>query len=117
MVILMLDRPLFRPGTLVRHRRYGYRGVVVAVDRTCRAPEEWRRSNRTRPRRDQPWYHVLVHGAHHSTYPAQSSLEADVAPEPIVHPWLSLFFEAFTDGRYVRNDRPWPGHWDDTAGA
>ena len=55
----------FQPGHLVRHRRYGYRGVVVALDLECGAGDDWYRSNRTQPDRDQPWYHVLVHGSSH----------------------------------------------------
>ena len=31
------EEPMFAPGDLVHHRRYGYRGVLVAVDRTCQA--------------------------------------------------------------------------------
>ncbi|MDA3962656.1 MAG: heat shock protein HspQ [Planctomycetota bacterium] len=111
MVILLLDQPLFKPGTLVRHRRYDYRGVAVALDPRCLAPEEWYQTNRTKPKRDQAWYHVLVHGAGHSTYAAQSSLIADDEAQAVVHPWLRLFFSAFADGRYQRNDREWPNTW------
>ena len=51
----------FDVGTLVRHRRYGYRGVIVAFDATCQASDQWYYSNQTQPSHDQPWYHVLVH--------------------------------------------------------
>ncbi len=98
----------FAPGDLVRHRRYGYRGVVVASDASCQAEESWYASNQTQPRRDQPWYHVLVDGGPHTTYPAHSSLEADSSGEPIEHPLLDRFFTRFEGGRYVRSDRPWP---------
>lgn len=97
----------FPPGTLVRHRRYGYRGVVVASDPACAASEEWYLSNQTQPRRDQPWYHVLVHGAEHTTYAAEENVVADPEPAEVENPLVPLFFEAFRDGAYVRNDRPW----------
>lgn len=97
----------FRPGDLVEHRRYGYRGVVVDLDHTCEAPEDWYRSNRTQPARDQPWYHVLVHGSHHSTYAAEENLRADETGLPIAHPLIERYFVAFEDDRYVRNSLPW----------
>lgn len=101
----------FAPGQLVRHRRHGYRGVVVAYDTTCQADEDWYQSNRSQPSRGQPWYHVLVDGGPNVTYAAQENLVADPTSEPIVHPLLEAFFDAFEDGRYRRNARPWPG-WD-----
>ena len=98
----------FRPGQLVRHVRYGYRGVVVDVDSCCQASDEWYYSNQTQPDRNQPWYHVLVDGSRINTYAAQTSLEADPSAEPIEHPLLEAFFGEFTGDAYVRNDRPWP---------
>jgi heat shock protein HspQ len=100
--------PMFSPGQLVRHKRYGYRGVVVDYDPTCQASDEWYRSNQTQPDRNQPWYHVLVHGTSTVTYAAQTSLDADASGEPVVHPLVSAFFSGFTGEQYIRNDRPWP---------
>jgi len=37
-----------------------------------------------------------------------SSLEMDSSLDQVVHPLLSQFFSAFREGRYVRNDTPWP---------
>ena len=100
--------PLFQPGQLVRHRRYGYRGVVVDFDLTCQASDEWYQSNQTQPKRNQPWYHVLVDQSGATTYPAQSSLLPDKDAQPIAHPLVDFFFSSFADGRYIRNSRPWP---------
>ena len=114
MIALNLDRapatrrPRYEVGQIVRHRRYGYRGVVVAVDRRCEASEDWYQSNNTQPPRRQAWYHVLVHETEHSTYAAEENL-ADLQPiEEVWHPWLPLFFDGFSAGRYVRNNEPWP---------
>lgn len=98
----------FLPGQLVRHRRYGYRGVVVAVDLECTADEDWYRSNQSQPDRDQPWYHVLVHGSSQTTYAAESSLLPDPIGGEIEHPLLAVFFGEFESGYYPRNDRAWP---------
>lgn len=102
-----ITEPLFQPGQLVRHQRYGYRGVVVDVDLTCQAPDAWYESNQTQPARHQPWYHVLVDGSGTATYPAQTSLVLDGSREPIVHPLVEVFFSRFEDGHYVRNSQPW----------
>ena len=97
----------FAPGDLVRHRRYGYRGVIVGLDPHCAAPDHWYESNQTQPGRDQPWYHVLVDQSHATTYAAQDSLAPDDSTAAITHPLLGQFFHAFEGGRYLRNDRPW----------
>jgi len=104
--------PAFDVGELVEHKRYGYRGLVVARDLKCKAPDEWYESNKTKPHRDQPWYHVLIDGTISVTYAAQSSLRADPSRAEITHPLLSAFFDDFHEGRYARNERPWPG-WKD----
>jgi heat shock protein HspQ len=102
-------KPRFAVGQVVRHKRYGYRGVIVGYDPCCKAEDDWYYANPTQPTRDQPWYHVLVHGTPRTTYPAESSLVADTSEEPVVHPMLDYFFSGWENGRYVRNDTPWPG--------
>ena len=103
------SKPRFGPGELVRHKRYGYRGVVVHADPRCLGDDEWYYSNQTQPDRNQPWYHVLVDGSSTTTYPAQENLEPDQSGEPVDHPLVDHFFGEFRDGRYVRNDEPWVG--------
>jgi heat shock protein HspQ len=99
--------PNFQIGQLVRHKRYGYRGVVVAVDEACDAEDEWYEANQTQPDRDQPWYHVLADGSDEVYYPAESSLEEDESDDAVDNPHVTEFFGEFLDGAYVRNDRPW----------
>ena len=100
--------PKFQPGALVRHRRYGYRGVVVAADGHCSADPTWYMSNKTQPERNQPWYHVLVHESDVVTYAAESSLRGDDSGLPIEHPLVPDFFGGIESGTYIRNDTPWP---------
>jgi heat shock protein HspQ len=91
----------FTPGQLVRHLRFGYRGVIVDVDPAFCGSEQWyRRVARSCPPRDKPWYHVLVHGAEHRTYVAERHLTADDSGEPVRHPELDTCFRDFRDGRY-----------------
>ena len=98
----------FHTGQLVKHKRYGYRGVVVAFDMECEADEKWYQSNQSKPERNQPWYHVLVDGTMQNTYAAETNLSEDTSVEPITHPLVPYFFEDFEDGGYIRNKRPWP---------
>jgi len=101
--------PRFEVGQLVRHRRYGYRGVIVARDEACRADQSWYRSNATQPDRNQAWYSVLVDGSEQITYAAESSLLPDASGDPVSHPLVDEFFTRDGAGSYRRNDRPWPG--------
>ena len=113
MIAVEKSQPRFLPGQLVRHRRYGYRGVVVSLDFTCRADDTWYQSNQTQPDRNQTWYHVLVDGSKTITYAAETSLDLDVSGQPVNHPFISTFFSKFTGTAYLRNDQPWPGSADD----
>ncbi len=99
--------PQFQAGQLVRHRRYGYRGVVVEVDTNCRANEAWYQKNMTQPDRNQPWYHVLVHDTETTTYAAEENLEPELDARPVRHPLVEFFFDSFLNGAYIRNNRPW----------
>ena len=96
------DGQRFEIGQLVRHKRYGYRGVVVYIDDTCQADEQWYQRNQTQPEQDQPWYHVLVDGASHTTYVAEENLEPDPLGTKVTHPQLRRFFKTFLGGRYYR---------------
>ena len=96
----------FSVGELVHHSLFGYRGVIVDVDQDFQATDEWYEAvAKSRPPKDKPWYHVLVHGSESSTYVAEQNLESDVVLEPINHPMVEQFFAEFDDGRYVRVDR------------
>ena len=98
-----ITRTRFSVGELIHHRLFGYRGVIVDVDRNFQASEEWYRAvAKSRPPKDRPWYHVLVHGSDHSTYVAERNLEADSGTAPVEHPLLDQFFAKFENGKYIR---------------
>jgi heat shock protein HspQ len=92
----------FGIGEVVRHRRYGYRGVIFGYDPECTADEAWYQANQTQPPRDQPWYHVMVDSGTHTTYVAESNLETDTTGLPVRHPMVGRVFEGFAEGRYWR---------------
>ncbi len=90
----------FQVGQVVHHKRYNYRGVIYERDLVCMAGDDWYHGNQSQPPREQPWYHVLVHGATHSTYVAQSNLVPDTTGDPVIHPLVQKIFQTFFRGRY-----------------
>lgn len=91
----------FFVGQLVQHKKFDYRGVVFDADATFLGTDEWYEEvAKSRPPRDQPWYHVLVHRGDRTTYVAERHLAADDRG-PIEHPLIGQFFDRFRDGRYV----------------
>lgn len=98
-----IPRARFAIGELIHHRLFDYRGVVVDVDPKFQGTEEWYQNvAKSRPPKDKPWYHVLVHDASHMTYVAERNLEPDESSEPIRHPLIEQIFSGFEDGRYIR---------------
>ncbi len=94
----------FSVGQLIRHKRFDYRGVIVDVDPVFQLDEEWyEQVAQSRPPKDKPWYHVLVHQSEQMTYVAERNLEPDESGTPIRHPLLARFFDRFEDGRYASN--------------
>jgi heat shock protein HspQ len=100
-----ITRVKFSVGELIHHKLFDYRGVVVDVDRNFQATEAWYEAvAKSRPPKNKPWYHVLVHESGHSTYVAEQNLESDDSVDPINHPMLEYFFSKFDHGRYVRSE-------------
>lgn len=92
----------FHVGELIHHKRFDYRGVVIDVDADFSGTEEWYNTMaRSNPPKDEPWYHILVHQAEHSTYVAERNLESDLTGEPVTHPVLNQFFDEIRNGIYI----------------
>lgn len=88
-------------GQIVYHSKYNYRGVIVDVDSNFQGTDEWyHKQAKSLPPKDEPWYHVLVDGALHTTYVSEQHLEQDVSEEPITHPLVEIFFSDFSKGQY-----------------
>jgi len=94
---------MFHVGQVVHHLRFGYRGVIVDVDPDFQLSDEWYQEvARSRPPKDRPWYHVLVHEADQLTYVAERHLGPDPSGDPIRHPLLAHYFSSFEGGEYQR---------------
>ena len=94
--------PKFYEGQIVRHGLFAYRGVVLAIDPKFSLSEEWYQyMARTRPPKDEPWYHVIVNESEHTTYVAERNLECDESGIGIEHPLPVKYFVNFVNGRYI----------------
>lgn len=92
----------FFVGQIVEHLRFGYRGVIYGVDAEFSLSEEWyEQVARSRPPKDEPWYHVMVDGATHTTYVAQRHLTPSADLRQIDHPALGEVFGSFDGARYL----------------
>jgi heat shock protein HspQ len=94
----------FGIGEVVRHRLFAFRGVVFDIDPVFANSEEWYAAipEDVRPRRDQPFYHLLAENSESSyiAYVSQQNLERDESDEPVDHPAIPGLFDDFNDGRY-----------------
>jgi heat shock protein HspQ len=95
----------FGIGDVVRHRLFPFRGVIFDVDPQFANTEEWWQSipENVRPRKDQPFYHLLAENddASYVAYVSQQNLVREESAEPVQHPGIEQMFETFRDGRYV----------------
>src|SRR6185437_12946027 len=94
----------FAIGQVVKHRRYPFRGVIFDVDPVFANTEEWLASipEDVRPRRDQPFYHLLAENAQttYVAYVSEQNLLADETGEPCRHPLLREMFSSPKRGTY-----------------
>ena len=98
------SRARFAIGDVVKHKAHDFRGVVFDIDPVYANSEEWYEAipEAQRPRRDQPFYHLLAENEDSSyvAYVSQQNLLVDTLGEPIEHPQVSQLFEDFRGGKY-----------------
>ena len=94
----------FSIGDVVKHRLLPFRGVIFDVDPEFANTEEWYEAipAEVRPRRDQPFYHLLAENAEteYVAYVSEQNLIADYSGEPVDHPDIPDLFGPFQDGHY-----------------
>jgi heat shock protein HspQ len=92
-------------GDVVRHRVFDFRGVIFDVDPVFNNSEEWYDSipAEVRPRKDQPFYHLLAENGESSyvAYVSQQNLEPDEENGPVSHPAINGMFDWSSEGRYA----------------
>jgi heat shock protein HspQ len=87
----------FQIGQIVKHRLFSFRGVIFDVDPVFSNTEEWWSSipEESRPRRDQPFYHLLAENddTEYVAYVSEQNLLVDVTGTPVRHPQVHEYFK------------------------
>jgi len=100
----------FRVGQVVKHLRFGYKGVIIGWDETARAPEDWLKEMHKNHKewRKQPNYALLVDTRDRTvpqiTYVPQENIKV-IQHTKILHPSVENYFENFDGSQYL--PRPW----------
>ena len=98
------SRARFAIGDVVRHKMFDFRGVVFDIDPVLANSEEWYEAipEDMRPRRDQPFYHLMAESEESSyiAYVSQQNLLHDGESGPVDHPAIAQLFEDYAKGRY-----------------
>ena len=94
----------FAIGDVVRHRLFDFRGVIFDVDPVFANSDEWYEAipEDVRPRKDQPFYHLLAENAESSyiAYVSQQNLVVDDSGDPVDHPAIGGLFDGLAGSRY-----------------
>ena len=91
----------FKIGQIVHHKLFDYSGVVFDIDPFFQSSDEWyEQVAQSRPPKNKPWYHVLVHTAEHTTYVAEQNLDLEKHPKSIQHPLINSLFAKFDGSQY-----------------
>ena len=94
----------FAIGQVVQHRVHNFRGVIFDIDPQFANTEEWWLSipEATRPRKDQPFYHLLAENAEteYIAYVSEQNLLPDKSGAPLRHPQIKELFGKGSNGRY-----------------
>ena len=101
----MIVSPVFNIGDVVKHKLYQFRGVSVDIDPEFSNTDEWYQSipEESRPRKDQPFYHLLAENSEsfYSAYVSQQNLLPASESGPINHPEIDKLFSDVSNGRYI----------------
>lgn len=99
----------FQIGQIVRHRIFPFRGVIFDVDPVFANTEEWWLSipEEVRPRKDQPFYHLLAENEQttYIAYVSEQNLLVDETGRPVGHPAVRELFSGLENGRYIPRPR------------
>lgn len=100
----MVKAAKFGLGQVVQHRFLPFRGVIFDVDPVFNNTAEWWLSipAEIRPRKDQPYYHLLAESAEteYVAYVSEQNLLPDMTGEPVRHPQVPELFGELSNGYY-----------------
>jgi heat shock protein HspQ len=94
----------FAIGQVVKHRIFGFRGLIFDVDPEFDNTEEWWLSipEDIRPSKDQPFYHLFAENAEteYIAYVSEQNLLPDTSDEPLRNPMIEEMFVRDERGVY-----------------
>ncbi len=96
----------FSIGDIVKHKHFNFRGVIYDVDFEFNNSEEWYQSipKDVRPRKDQPYYHLLAENSEitYEAYVSEQNLLVDSSGEPVRHPLVNEVFSEKRGAGYYK---------------
>lgn len=94
----------FSIGEVVRHKVFPFRGVIFDVDPEFANTEEWWNAipAEVRPRRDQPFYHLLAENedTEYVAYVSEQNLINDESGLPLRNPQVNQIFDRAPTGEF-----------------
>jgi len=91
-------------GTVVRHRKHSFRGVIFDVDPEFSNTDEWWQAipKDNRPNKEQPFYHLLAENdsSYYVAYVSEQNLMMDTTGKPVEHPEVEILFGNMDNGQY-----------------
>ncbi len=101
------DKPLYKRGSLVKHKHDGFVGVITDYDMYFINDEELYSKDERKPDKNKPWYYVLINNTNAISYVSQEYLEQEEAFVDINHPLVDFFFDGIEGNLYKRNEKTW----------
>ena len=101
----------FPIGLQVKHKKFGFRGVIFDVDPVFSNSEEWWEAipEDVRPSKDQPYYHLLAvtqeEDNPYIAYVSEQNLVPDTSGDDISHPGMADFFDGWADGVHLMRQK------------
>ena len=92
----------FSIGETVKHRHFDFRGVIYDVDFEFNNSESIPKD--VRPRKDQPFYHLLAESndVTYEAYVSEQNLLLDKSKEPVKHPLIEEIFSGKKGSNYFK---------------
>ena len=103
---MSIQKAKFSIGDIVKHIHFDFRGVIYDVDFKFSNSEEWYQSipKNVRPRKDQPFYHLLAENddVTYEAYVSEQNLLVDDSEEPIKHHLINEIFSGKKGSSYFK---------------
>ncbi|ELU05313.1 hypothetical protein CAPTEDRAFT_212049 [Capitella teleta] len=97
----------YRVGQVIKHKKWGYRGIIVGWDPYTKAPESWIKEMHPADKphwRKKPSYSVLVDTRDRpepqATYVAEENIEV-VTNTKVIHPAIDDYFYKYDGAQYL----------------